>query len=118
MASLGGHWRDSAGNQALTTSFVGYDFATEINNDSGSGLTKPNDSTIQVSDAMPASGGKARLFIATIKIETSHNNRGNAQARFALTSGTGTLFTTYSTGYVRNNGNKFMWISLMVSGDA
>lgn len=113
--SRGGHWQDDAGNQIPTTSWAGFNMAAEIDVDANSGLTKPNDSTIQVEDAMPAavSGGKARLFVANIKLDTSHNNRGNFQFRFALVGGTGSLFSTHASGYVRNTSNKVTWIRVI-----
>ena len=113
MASLGGHWRDSAGNQVPGTSYGAFNFATEISNDSGSLLTKPNDSTIQVGEAMALAGGKGRLFVANIKLDTSHNNRGNFKFKFVLTSGTGTLFSTFHTGYVRSSSNRVTWVRVI-----
>lgn len=111
MASLWGHWRDNAGNQTPTTSWAGFNMASQIRNDSGSNLTKPNDSTVQVGEALPS--GKAKIFIANIKWDTSHNNRGNIQARFVLSSGTGNLFTTYATGFVRNTSNNETWVRVI-----
>ena len=67
MASLGGHWRDNAGSQIPGTTFGAFNMATEVNNDTGSNLTKPNDSTIQVGEAMAIGDGKARIFIADRK---------------------------------------------------
>lgn len=112
MTATVGHWRDTSGGQlpSLAT-WTGIDFDGEIKNDAGSNLTKPNSSTIQVGEALPA--GKSKLFIANIKYDTSHNNRATFQGRFELTSGTGQLFTTYSTGYTRNTANRTMWVRII-----
>jgi hypothetical protein len=111
MTALWGHWQDSAGSQVPTTSWAGFNFASQIRNDSGSNLTKPNDSTVQVGEALPS--GKAKFFVATIKFDQTRNNRGTAQGRFVLSSGTGNLFTTYATSYTRNSGNRTGWIKIM-----
>lgn len=96
-----GHWRDSIGGQIPTTSFAPFEFDQEIRND---GIyTRPDDSTIELDQA------GSYLIISTIRGVDNSNGRYNAQARVALTSGSGTLFTSYYTGYSRDNSENTTW---------
>ena len=62
-----GHWRDSIGGQIPGTTFAGFDFNQQIRND---GIyTKPNNSTIQFSEA------GSYLVIATIRDTDGSNGR-------------------------------------------
>lgn len=105
------HYRDSAGSQLPTTSWAAMNFATEVSNDVGSNVTSPSANTFQIGEALPS--GKAKIFIANVKWDSSANNRANPQGRFVLSSGTGNLFTTYHSGYIRNNANRTAWVRVI-----
>ncbi len=97
-----GHWEDSIGGQIPGLTFAGFDFDNEIRND---GIyTKPNDSTIELDEAGDY------LIIATIRGTDNSNGRYNPQGRVALTSGSGTLYTSYNTGYSRDNSENESWV--------
>ena len=96
-----GHWRDSVGGQIPGTSFAAFETDQEIRND---GIyTRPDDSTIELDEAGDY------LIISTIRGVDSSNGRYNAQARIALTSGSGSLFTSYYTGYSRDTSEDTAW---------
>jgi hypothetical protein len=111
MAITLAHWQDDAGAQLPTTSWAAIAFAAEIDNDAGSNISKPNTSTFQVDAALGA--GEAKLFVANVRFNQDRNNRGVAQCRFALTSGTGNLWTTYATSFTRNNNNDEGWVRVI-----
>ena len=112
MSSLGAHYRDSAGSQTPTGSFAAINFATEVNNDTGSNISQPSSNTFQIDEALPS--GKAKLVICNIRFRNTRNNRGNAQAKAVLTSGTGNLWTTYETNFTRNSSNQSGWLRVYV----
>lgn len=96
-----GHFRDSVGGQIPGTGFAGFNFNQQIRND---GIyTKPNNSTIQFTEA------GSYLVISTIRGVDNSNGRYNAQARIALTAGTGNVFSSYYTGYSRDNSENTAW---------
>jgi len=96
-----GHWRDGAWSQIPGTTFWGFNFNTEIRND---GIyTKPNDSTIQVSEAGDY------LIIATTHDEDASNGRYNSQLRVSQIAGTGDIFSSHYTGYSRDNSENESW---------
>lgn len=96
-----GHWRDSVGSQIPGTAFGAFSFNDEIQNN---GIyTKPNASTIELDEAGDY------LIIATMRDSDTSNGRYNAQARVALTSGTGTLFSSYYSGYSRDTSENQAW---------
>lgn len=89
-ASVGdvGEWRDSS-SQVPGTSFGALEFDTEIRND---GIyTRPDDSTIELDEA-----GNYLIVSSLFSYSTS---RQSIQSQVALTSGTGTLFTSNYSGY-------------------
>jgi len=95
------HWRDSVWGQIPGTTFAGFDFNQQIRND---GIyTKPNNSTIQLNEAWDY------LVISTIRGVDNSNGRYNAQARLALTSGSWDVFSSYYTGYSRDNSENTAW---------
>ena len=93
-----GHWRDSAGSQIPGTSFAGFNFAGQQRLDNGS-YTKPNDSTIQFTNAGDY------LLTWHLKGSDTSNGRHAPQSRAAVTTGSGAFFTTYYSGYNRNTAN-------------
>ncbi|MCA9397515.1 hypothetical protein KC573_01690, partial [candidate division WWE3 bacterium] len=96
-----GHWRDSIGGQIPGTTFAAFEFDQQIRND---GIySRPNNSTIQLDEA------GSYLIISTIRGVDNSNGRYNAQARVALTSGSGSLFTSYYTGYSRDASEDTSW---------
>lgn len=97
-----GWWRDCVGGQIPGTIFsAGFDFDAELRND---GIySKPDNATIQLDEA------GTYLIIASIRGVDTSNGRYNPQARVALTSGSGTLFTSYYTGYSRDNSENVNW---------
>jgi len=96
-----GHWRDGAWSQIPGTTFWGFNFNTEIRND---GIyTKPNDSTIQVSEAGDY------LIIGTTHDEDASNGRYNSQLRVSQIAGTGDIFSSHYTGYSRDNSENESW---------
>ena len=108
-----GHWQDSIGGQIPGTTFAAFEFDAEIRND---GIyTRPNDSTIELDEAGDY------LIISTIRGTDSSNGRYNAQARVAQTFGSGTLFTSYYTGYSRDNSEPEAWfraVGVLLNADA
>ena len=108
-----GHWRDSIGGQIPGTSFAAFETDQQIRND---GIyTRPNNSTIELDEA------GTYLVTATIRGVDNSNGRYNAQARVALTSGTGTVFTSYFTGYSRDNSEDTAWfraVAVIVNASA
>lgn len=96
-----GHWRDSAGGQVSGTSFAGFNFAQQVRND---GIyTRPDNATIELDQAGDY------LIVATIRGNSTSNARNTEQSRIAQTSGSGTLFTSYYTGYSRDNSEDDYW---------
>jgi hypothetical protein len=96
-----GHWRDSVGSQIPGTAFTAFTFDEEIQND---GIySRPNSSTIILEEAGDY------LIIATTRDNDTSNGRYNSQSRVAQTVGTGSLFTSYYTGYSRNNAENQSW---------
>ncbi|MFT6829209.1 MAG: hypothetical protein ACJAV6_000022 [Candidatus Paceibacteria bacterium] len=90
-----GHWRDAAGSQIPGTTFAAFNFDSEIQND---GIyTKPTSATLELEEAGDY------LIISTIRYNNTTNSQFNPQSRIALTSGTGTIFTSYYTGYSAND---------------
>lgn len=96
-----GHWRDSAGSQIPGTSFAGFNFAQQVRND---GIySRPDNATIELDQAGDY------LIVATIRNNDTSNDRTNIQSRIAQTSGSGSLFTSYYTGYSRDTSEDDNW---------
>ena len=93
-----GHWRDSAGSQIPGTTFAGFNFAGQERLDNST-YTKPNDSTIQFTDAGDY------LLTWHLKGSDTSNGRHAPQSRAAVTTGSGAFFTTYYSGFNRNTAN-------------
>ena len=92
------HWRDSAGSQLPTTSWAGFNFATQVRSDS-TDYSKPNNSTVQFGTAGDY------LLLWHIKGQDSSNGRHAPQTRSVVSTGSGAHFTTYNSGYNRNTAN-------------
>ena len=96
-----GHWRDSTWGQIPGTSFWWFNFDSEIRND---GIyTKPNDSTIQVSEAGDY------LIITTTHDEDTSNGRYNSQLTISQIAWTGDVFSTHNTWFSRDNSENQSW---------
>lgn len=113
-----GHWRDNVGGQSISAAntFEPFDFAQQIRNDAGGNFSKPNDSTIQLGNAggiHPTGVGYLGYeFEANIQFETTNNTRTVYQGRIELVSGTGTIFSSYKTGFNRNTQNPTAWVKI------
>lgn len=97
-----GHFRDAAGSQLPGTTFTAFNFNTSVRND---GIyTKPNDATIELDEA------GTYLISATLKYVDGSNGRYNPQGRMVLSAGTGDVFTSYYSGYNRDNSENTAWV--------
>lgn len=96
-----GHWRDSVWGQIPGTTFWGFNFNSEIRND---GIyTKPNDSTIEVTEAGDY------LIIATTHDEDTSNGRYNSQITISQVAGSWNIFSSRYTWYSRDNSENESW---------
>lgn len=96
-----GHWRDSVWGQIPGTTFWWFNFDNEVRND---GIyTKPNDSTIQVTEAGDY------LIITTTHDEDTSNGRYNSQLTISQIAGTGDIFSTHNTWFSRDNSENESW---------
>jgi|SaaInlStandDraft_7_1057024.scaffolds.fasta_scaffold01138_3 hypothetical protein len=96
-----GHWRDSSWGQIPGTTFWWFNFDSEIRND---GIyTKPNDSTIEITEAGDY------LIIATTHDEDTSNGRYNSQLTISQTVGTGNIFSSNYTWFSRDNSENESW---------
>ncbi len=96
-----GHWRDSVWGQIPGITFWWFDFDSEIRND---GIyTKPDDSTIQVTEAGDY------LIITTTHDKDTSNGRYNSQLTISQIAGTGDVFSTHNTWYSRDNSENESW---------
>ncbi|MEZ4156403.1 MAG: hypothetical protein R3B52_00285 [Candidatus Paceibacterota bacterium] len=96
-----GHWQDQTGSQTAGTSFAAYEYDTEIRND---GIyTQISSSTIELDEA------GSYLILATTRGNDTSNGRNNIQSKVVQTSGSGSVFTTYMTGYSRDNSEDEYW---------
>ena len=93
-----GHWRDTAGGQIPGTAFAGFNMAGQQRLDD-SAYSKPNDSTIEFEEA-----GDFLIWGHAVGTDGS-NGRHTPQFRLAQIVGTFDLFTSYCSGYNRNNAN-------------
>jgi len=99
-----GHWQDNAGSQMPSTSWAGLNFASQQRLDN-SNYSKTNDSTIKL-----ASAGNY-LIVATVRYGGG-SNRMTPQGRLSLTTGSGSLFTTYTSGYMRDSSETDAWFKV------
>jgi len=96
-----GHWSDSVWGQIPWTTFWWFNFDSEIRND---GIyTKPNDSTIEVTE----SGDY--LIIATTHDEDTSNGRYNSQLRISQIAWVWDIFSSNYTWYSRDNSENESW---------
>jgi len=96
-----GHWKDSVWSQVPGTTFWWFNFNNEIRNDWI--YTKPNDSTIEVTEAGDY------LIIATTHDEDTSNGRYNPQLTISQTVGTWDIFSSHYTWFSRDNSENEAW---------
>ena len=101
-----GHWRDSAGSQVPTTSFVGFNFASQQRLED-SAYSKPNASTIEIEEAGDF------LFIANLRFSDTSNGLCNPNAQLALSTGSGDLVYVSTSGICRSTANSESWVRVI-----
>lgn len=99
----GGHWRDTTGSQTPGTTFAAFPFNTEVKNPDGT-YSRPSSTLLEFEEPGDY------LIMWTIRADQATNGRCNIQSRLTVATGSGAMFTSYLSGFCRDNSaNEEVW---------